>query len=199
MFGNDNTEIIMSEGVQVTIDNGPPTFAVIGRISRNSTDAISVEHQRRGVFLLDSGIKNGAIVTNTLTGEKFIDVSVYPMVYNDRIVAYTSLLFICNMHAMVIGYDVLVDYHGNRTPVERDPLDVEGYALVITDKLKQYDPGIMPNALYKLFIPVIPLDYKDRFIINGRNYKVVAIDNLSFDGLLVVQIGTDVVGTDVDG
>jgi hypothetical protein len=98
------------------------------------------------------------------------------------------------MRATVTGYDVSVDYHGNRTPVERTPLDVEGYALVVADRLKQYDPGVMPNALYKLFIPVIPLDYKDRFTINGRNYKVVAIDSLSFDGLLVVQIGADIDG-----
>lgn len=71
--------------------------------------------------------------------------------------------------------------------------DVNSYSEAVTYKLRQEDPGLLENTKYTFQVPKsMGVSLLDRFIFNGKNFKVDSLDDVGMDGVIRAQVSDDV-------
>jgi hypothetical protein len=193
--------IIRSEGVVVDVTdlNGMSvtTSALIGRSnSGQGNNANLLESMRKAQFLPTIGVVGGEHVTNTTTGETYLIVGTQDELIQGQKAAIICYMYVCNATVTISGITEVADKNGNikRAPIDKLK-DVSVYVQQITADMRLYDPGLSPDADYRLYIPVVDIDLMDKVTVsmNGRStpLKVVSADYLQFNGVVVVQAKTE--------
>jgi hypothetical protein len=200
----DKQSIIESEGVDVNIYGITSLLtsskALIGRSNRTGNVMLPLEAYRKGMFLPQSNIKNGNIVKNLVTNETYIVVSSFNEIIDNRLCAINTMMIKCNVAIDIIGDgEETADDVGNiyKTKITKAS-DLSAYLEIDNLSLTQYKAGLYPNNRYSLYIPSLDISLLDQIIVKSLHdnlvLKIVSIDNLSYEDLVVLTVTSDVDG-----
>lgn len=191
----EKLDLIIDEGVNVVIKRTVDVFtkAIIGKFKVNTVAFFELENQRKGVFLPTDDVKNGEVIFNEILNEHYISISVYHEVFQGEIISIIALLLKCNTVLQFTPLQQTADTKGNIISVASASLSIKAYNQVINDKLRQMDYGILPDTVYKVYIPANPLiKLNSQLTLNKKKFKVIGIDDISFENIYVVQLAGDV-------
>lgn len=200
----DKQSIIESEGVNVNIYDITSLLtsskALIGRSNRTGNVMLPLEAYRKGIFLPQSNIKNGNIVRNLVTDEAYIVVSSFNEIIDNHLCAINTMMIKCNVVIDIVGDgEETADDVGNiyKTKITKAS-DLNAYLEINNLNLTQYKEGLYPNNKYNLYIPSLNISLLDQIVVkslqNNLILKIVGIDNLSYENLIVLTVTSDVDG-----
>ena len=192
MIAKEKFKLIQKEGSPVTV-GGVQTKMLIGRGTSQITNTVAVEATRKGYFLPDFSVGNGSIVNNEVTGESYLVAATYPEEYAGEKLSVYAAMFVCN--AVVDIQNVIIEYdeNGDKTP-RLNPIltDSPCYLQRVSGDLKQYDPGIHPDAEYILFVPACEATLLDTITVKDHSpqlkFKAVDINNFILEGITRIQV-----------
>lgn len=194
---SEKRDIILSEGVSLLVEKDGTQFtttALIGLDSQRSSTG--VVYQRRGHFLPDSGVTSGCLITNEQANETYLALYAMNEIAQGEPISIMAKLVICNTTLRVSGIEETADKYGNikRIPV----IKVDGlksYTTPITAELRQYNPGLHPDADYQVYAPFFEFDLLDQITLVGAGgelpVKVMATNYLTFSGVVVLDVSTE--------
>lgn len=201
---NQKVAIIKRQGTDVEVHRlnlATPlilkTKALIGRGNRSNTNMKQLESQKEGIFYPDMDIDGGDFVYNHPLNESYVVAGVHQESYGNSILSKVVNLLKCNRY-MTVGKMVDgTDGRGNLTKVfETTVEDMPCYLQEVTADLKQTDPGLHPEAEYRVYTTKLTVEYDDQisFEVAGTDetFKVVARDYTTFPGMLVLEIRRDI-------
>lgn len=200
MINNERAKLIQRHGVSVDVrpfnaSTGTLTKALIGRASAQFNSLLSLEAHRKLHVLPDVDIKSGYLVTDTITGERFLATAEYlDMVENNvSVIAYHALVINC-----AISFQMEVstaDDNGNVTTLLTDAPEIPAYIEINNMDLGQFKPGLFPEADYVVFCPFFDAGLLNRVLVKKGTQsfpvKVVGFDQLSFTGTTVLYVKTE--------
>ncbi|QNR70429.1 hypothetical protein IAQ67_28345 (plasmid) [Paenibacillus peoriae] len=202
----DKIRLIAKQGSNVTVRRfiGPlspaeeeMTKAIVGRLSSSTTDTKNLENVRRGVFYPDFQIDSGDFVHNDTLSETYVVSGTFPEPYRDQIISHVATLMKCN-HLLSIKSSVQVaDSRGNlKMELKETYSHVPCYVEQVTNELRQFDPGILPDTDYRIYTTDLDVKETDQLLINVRNegqqFKITARDYVTYPKMLVLQVTRDI-------
>ncbi len=199
----EKQDIILSEGVPVLVTDLSGTVistkALVGRASKQFDNTVSLEINRRAQFLPNIGVVNGCTIANVVTGEKYLIIATMPEVIAGGVASVICHLYLCNEIINVSGLTKTADDDGNITTVPvAKYTDTAVYIQPLTADLKAYDPGLHPDANFRIFAPLSSVDLLDTVTVssnsNAPTMKVVSVDFISFEGIVIIQTRTETRG-----
>ncbi|WP_145052815.1 hypothetical protein [Paenibacillus xylanexedens] len=194
-------EIILSEGLPVTVSNGSAdpveTTILIGRASKQFNQTVSIEANRRAQFLPEVLIDSGSMVTNTLANEKYLVVATMPEIIQGEIATTIAHMFTCNATITVSGVEETLNDRGDvkkQTVVKFE--DLECHAESSRSALQQKDPGYFLDCEYLVYAPAgVPITTLDTLTLKSlgepRTLKVINADYMTFPGLVEIQLSSE--------
>ncbi len=196
----DKKQIILDEGLPIEVQNYDGTIicetrALFGRASTQNFET-RLEHFRRMQFLPEVPVKNGNIIKNIMSGEYYLMVASMHEVIYEYNVAISAIVIACNATVKVEGIKEVGDSKGNivKTPDLRVD-NLKAYIVPCVSELKQYDPGLHPDADFRIYVPDCVFKILDTVttVINDNiiKLKVVAVDYLSFPGVAILDVKTE--------
>jgi len=188
---DERRDFILEYGVSCLV-NGVAATAIIGKGNRK-TSSFSWENERQGTFLPEVTLPGGALVENQVTSETCLVRSIYPEVVGGEVVAKVAQMLKCNATITIqretLTYDEFNNVTGSTWPDQAT--NVKAFIEVITQAMRQADPGLLPTTVARLYIQSSnPLAVLDR-VVFGKNYQVDAIDSFQSPGLHVAQLSLD--------
>jgi len=202
----DKIRLITKQGSNVTQRRfaGPlspaeeeKTKAIIGRLSSSTTDFKNLENLRRGVFYPDFEIDSGDFIHNDTLSETYVVSATFPEPYRDQIISHVATLMKCN-HLLAIKSSMKVaDNRGNlKTELKETYSHVPCYVEQVTNELRQFDPGILPDTEYRIYTTALEVKETDQVLINvrseGQQFKITARDYVTYPKMLVLQVTRDI-------
>lgn len=174
--------------------DGVPDLVILSRDTR-STTIIGKEYQYNGVFAPESLVKNGSLVE---TKDSYFVQTLRLTTEQDN---YCSLIK-TNAAVEIQWYKKTFDQYDNATTgFETVQSECIAFAQLITARMRQEDPGLLPSAVYVLQMQTSavvrdPRDAgvlsPDRVLLLGKPYKVESVDRVKYPNLLHVQLSEDV-------
>lgn len=192
---DEKIDIIHEEGtpVQIIRNSTVDTVALIGMVVKSSFEMFAIENMRKGVFLPNINLINGEEIRDVIRDDYFITMGVYPEIYEGKVVSYITMLLKCNAEMTISSYKRTADENGNIKTVLDSTSNIKGYKLMDSEKVKQFDSGILPDAKAVVYIPYnSSIVVGSQVTLNNSKYKVLGVDSGSFENTLVLQLGTDV-------
>lgn len=200
MIAKEKYKIISKQGTTVTVK--PPaaepyeTKVLVGRATQLSSSTISLESTRRCYFLPDIDIDNGYIVENTISGETYLSIAMYPEMYNGKILSYASIMYVCN--AVVDIYSIVDTYddYGNKTQSPETVIaNAPCYIQRVSADLKRYDPGLHEDAEDVIYLQGCEAGLMDTVEITSvtptKKVKAVDVNNYLFEGVTRLQVKSE--------
>ncbi|WP_237163299.1 hypothetical protein [Paenibacillus sp. BIHB 4019] len=161
-----------------------------------ATTVMGKEYVYNGLFAPTSVVQLGDIVQ---TDASFLVLTMRPTVDRDK---YCSLL---KSNTIIEVQRQTQAYDDNYNPIGSQQFvtvvsDVICFAQFVTADMRQSDPGLLPTTEYVLVLQT-SVDVKraqdnnpkapDRIILDGRAFKVDAVDGIKYPNLLHVQLSED--------
>lgn len=181
-----------------SLDLVSSTKALIGRSSKTVSNMFRLATQKEAIFLPDQDVQNGDYVYLMNTDEMFIVVGTHNEYGRNSVISIVSNILKCEYVMTVKGYITDADDRGNIKKIFGDKYsDIPCFYEHISGDLKQYDPGLNPEAEYRIYTTAIEIEETDRIEIYLRNtniakkFKVVSIDPVSLPGLLIIDVEYD--------
>lgn len=120
MIADEKRQLILDEGVPVEVHDHIGTLlhttkALIGKATRQSMSEVSHEAHRKAHFIPELNIRNGLIVTNTVTQDKYLTLANMVEVYGTELVSTISRMVETNSSITVTGYVETADENGDIT------------------------------------------------------------------------------------
>lgn len=198
---NDKRDIILSYGVPVVVydpieDEKFETRALLGKATRQFFSDISLEYYRTAQFLPELPVRNGQLIGNLVNGETYLILATFSEVVDDVQLAMIIRSVECNSFISVKELRRIADRDGNITSKEVTVLEgIPVYMEALKVGLEQYDAGMFPNNVYRIYAPNIPSKLLDRVYVRVENeeipLKVVHVDKLKFRGVTVLDVSTE--------
>ncbi len=174
--------------------NGVADKVILSRETK-ATTVIGKESTYNGLFAPTSAVQNGSLVEAT---DSFLVQALRLTVEKDK---YCSLIK-TNDLITVQRYSRQYDSKDNPTGITFAPIasNVKAFSEYVTAKLRQEEPGLLPTTVYVLQLQTSvdvrdPQDTSlvspDRIILNGRPYRVDAVDKVKYPNLLHIQLSED--------
>lgn len=197
MFAAVKRQIILDEGVPVRVSNHAgatllDTKALIGRATKQTQTEESTEYYRKGIFSPQFSIKNGLIVTNTVTGEVYLTLAGMSETYGQEKLSFISRMIITNAKLDVFGVSETADANGNikKSNVQKAK-DLPIHIIPFHSELKQYQMGLHEDAEFVIYAPALDFSLLDTISVKKGNrttkLKIASVDYLSFDGVAVIS------------
>lgn len=200
LIAKEKYKIIQRWGSSVTVKpitgDEFTTKALVGRGTQLFSSTISMESIRRCYFLPDVNIDNGYIVENNVTGETYLAIAMYPEEYNGKVLSMASMMYVCNAIVNIYGITDSYDEYGNKTS-DKEPVvtDASCYVQRVTADLRQYDPGLHPDAEDVIFLSRCDADLMDTIEIVSdsvmKKVKAVDVNNYLFNGVTRIQVKSE--------
>lgn len=193
--------IIKRYGSSVVITSRPtpyPTTAIVGTSVRKTSIRLGdIENFLRGNFVPSDNLQNGEVILHVPTGEQYITLGIYKEVINNEYVAD-----ICNMLRVNSTYTAqrlqeTADQFGNitKTPIILNQ-DTPAYTEVVTEEMRQTDPGLLESCEFKLYTTNKEIKLYDQILITTdgwtREMQVVSVTYSMLHGINVLQLATDI-------
>lgn len=196
---DEKRAIILSEGISVQLLDYQGTLqatskALLGRFTK--TNEAGLEHHRKGVFLPDLDVKNGDLILAVATNEHYLVLATMDEIIEDKVASKIAKLLACNTELKVEGISQIADANGNirKTPVVK-VYGLKCHITSITAQLRQYNPGLHPDAQFRIYCPVFDIDLLDKVTmqVNGKSVplKVMATDYISFSGVVILDVKSE--------
>ena len=182
---------ISNDGVSVTIDRTPTDYtgkAIIAKI-KGSYSNYSLANRRMINLLNESNAATGEIVK--YGNESYLLTVVRPEIVSGASISLIAQALLCNATLTVTSETPTYDDNGNPTGVSASTIldAVPCSATVITARMRQEDPGLLANALLKVYAQNSDaIALLDKATIGGNNYRVDHIDRLEVPGAMVLQL-----------
>lgn len=170
------------------------TKVLLGRGSTTRGNPETLENIKSGQFLPDFGIEIGDFVENKPHGEVYVVQSSHKEYDGSKTISVVTVMRKCN-HSFYIRRNVEeADSRGNikiipQTLYADTPCSLEH----ITGDLRQYEPGLSPDAKYRLYTTNIDdVESTDQINVSGMSLKVVDVDYTTYPKLAVIQLSSDI-------
>lgn len=164
------------------------TKVSIKRSSRATYNLGLREAYWEGLILADAGLQSGEILT--IGADKYLVQSV-----NFDPASGEDIFFAAKANAILQHkrYGETMDDDGNIVQGWIDINDnVAAYGEIVTYRLRQFDPGLLPQTRYIFQVPKsIGVQELDRMVYNGKNYQVDSIDDVALQGIVRIQLSVD--------
>ena len=166
--------------------------------SRTKTNMKDVESKKEGIFTPEFDIDGGDIVFDDNTSESFVVSAVHSETDGNKTLSKVSTMMKCNSDLSVQGYIQTADDRGNLITEFADKYsDIPCFLEQISNELKQYDSGLHPETEFKIYTSAaLKVEEIDKAQIdlqgNVEDFKIVAIDYMTFPNMLVLQVCRDV-------
>jgi hypothetical protein len=173
------------------------TICLVGKLKSLTGSALSLEVYRKGIFLPDVNIKSGNIVKNNITNEYYIVVGISNEIIYNELCSVNSLMMKCNSIIDINDEVETADDNGNISKnIVTEVSNLSVYTHSDTLNLKQYDPGQYPQCKFNIYMPSLPVSLNNKIILKTVNppinLKIVGIDSITYEGLLVVTVITNI-------
>jgi hypothetical protein len=183
-------KFIRSKGKQCTILRTPEveSYVSIKRSTKAIRDLSAREAYFDGLILLSSNLESGELFQ--IGSDKYITQTVY----TDP--ASGEISFFAVKTNAVITHQVKTkslddDYNIIETWEDED-IDVAVFGTIITDSMRQYEPGLLDSARYLFQMSKdVSITERDRIVYDSKNLVVVSIDDIGLEGVYRLQAGLD--------
>lgn len=169
------------------------TKVLLGRGSTTRGNPETLENIKSGQFLPNFGIEIGDFVENKQHDEVYVIQSSHKEYDGPKTLSVVTVMRKCN-HSFSIRRNVEeADSRGNikiipQTLYADTPCSLEH----ITGDLRQYEPGLSPDAKYRLYTTKIDVESTDQINVSGMSLKVVDVDYTTYPKLAVIQLSSDI-------
>jgi len=194
-------QIITEEGlpVQIKDSNGTilySTNALVGKATKQFFSEISLEYHREGQFISDVVVNNGNLVTNLVTNEDYLVLATMEEIVQEEKIATVARMIKCNAAISIKKYEETADEFGNIVKQQVTVADnLSVYMVKVSNSLDQYKMGLVANAEYLIYSPLINVSVLNKLLININGeimqFKVESVDYISFNGVVLIGIVTD--------
>lgn len=194
--------IIQKEGVNVQVEryatkNLINTKALLGRGAKTNANMKLLEGQKEGIFLPDLQIDSGDFVHNKTHSEIYVVSGTHQEYYRDTALSIVANLLKCNNTLTVKGNQTVADNRGNLKTVFTVTYDgVPCHLQIVTNALRQYEPGIHPDTEYRIYTTSLDVKETDKVSIKVRGkdeeFKVLAKDYITYPMMLVLDVSRDI-------
>lgn len=196
----EKQKLIKRNGIPVTVYSmdgyTEDTVCLFGRATKQFNNTLSLEYHRRAHFFPGTGVESGCMVINKVVGEKYIVVSTFSEVLNNKHASTIVHMLKCNTGLNVSRDVEIADKRGN---IKKTPksiyADLSVYTQSVTMELRETKIGLFPETDYLIYAPDIDVGLLDRVSLNvGKrvtDLKIVAIDYISYPGLVCIEVSTE--------
>lgn len=198
MIAEEKRQLILDEGVPVEVHDHTgallyTTKALVGKATRQSMSEISHEAHRKAHFIPELDIRNGLIVTNLVTLDKYITLANMVEAYGNEVVTVISRMTETNAVITVTGLVETADENGDIFKGDVVKVaDLPAFVEVITGELRQFQPGLHPNSEYVIYCSAMDFEALDKVVITkgSREIKVKVdyVDYLTYEGAVLLQV-----------
>lgn len=200
-MNNDKRDIILDHGVPVLVydplgEDKLETRALLGKATKQFFSDISLEYHRTAQFLPELPIRNGLLIQNLVNEETYLILASFSEVVEEVKLATVIRSVQCNSSISIKEIRRVADLYGNVTSKEVAVLeDVPVFVESLRTGLEQYDAGMFPNNMYRIYAPSIPSKLLDRIYIRVVDeeipLKVMHVDRLKFRGVTILDVSTE--------
>jgi hypothetical protein len=169
---------------------------LIGRASVAVSSLISIEAHRRAHFLPVVNVVGGNRIHSSVVNEDYIVIATYPEIIGSLVSSLAARLLVSN-GTLTVKRDVkTADEYGNVTTTQTDIVTGrKAYIESTREGLKQYNPGLNPDAEFVIFVGSFTVDLLDKVtIISGgvtTKLKVISANYSDFEGVVWIQAKTE--------
>lgn len=200
MIAKEKYKLINKLGSPVTVKtpsgSSYETKVFVGRATQLSSSILSLESTRRCYFLPDVDIDNGYIVENTVTGDTYLAIAMYPEEYNGKLLSRASIMYICNAIVDIYSVTDSYDEYGNKTNERTSVVsDAPCYIQRVSADLRRYDPGLHEDAEDIIYLQGCNVGLMDTIelknVIPSKRMKAVDINNYLYAGVTRIQVKSE--------